>query len=130
MAEDAAGSAEHARRRADEAGERARRLRARRLAVGDGDRSLRGTSREELDAAVERAEQATERLRDALEASADAHDRAAAAYDEQIRRYGDTDGTRGVRAADHRRDAAADRDRAAETLKPECPVDEPGAGHR
>jgi hypothetical protein len=124
---DDAESADHARRRA---GERARQLRAHVLAVRDGYERLRGTGREELKAAMERAEQATRRLRRALESSADAHERAAAAYDEQIRRYGDTDGTRAVRAADHRRDATADRDRAAETLKPEGPVDEPGAGHR
>ena len=105
---------DEARRRADEAGERARQLRARVIAARDGDEHVFGTTRSELEAAVARAELATQRLIAALNASADAHERAAAAYDEQARRYGDDDGARSERAAVHRRDAAVDRERAAE----------------
>jgi hypothetical protein len=106
------GGGEHARRRADEAGIRARELRDHVDAVRAGTEQPHGTTREALTAALERARQASERLTHALESSADAHDRAADAYDEQIRRHGDPDGRLASRSAVHRRDATLDRDRA------------------
>jgi hypothetical protein len=108
-------SAEHARRRADEAAARAEELRERIIAMRAGKEPPHGSSPEELDAGGGRAEQAVERLRHALEASADAHDRAADAYDEQLHRFGDPDGTLATRAADHRRAGARDRERAGQT---------------
>jgi hypothetical protein len=113
-----ATNADHARRRADEAGVRARQLRDIVVAARDGKEPLHGSSPEELDAAVERAEHAAHRLRHALVASADAHDRAAEAYEEHIRRHGDPDGHRALRALFHRGEAAKDRDRAAEVDGP------------
>jgi hypothetical protein len=116
MADDAS-SAVQARRRADEAGERARQLRAHVDAVRAGIESLHGTTRAELELAIERAGRASERLIQALLASADAHDRAAEAYDAHIRRHGDPDGARASRAAVHRQDAIQDRDLAADVKK-------------
>ena len=105
--------AEYARRRAVEAGVRAERLRATMEAARGGREPLHGTTPEDLDLAAERADHALIRLRLALEASAHAHDRAADAFEEQSQRYGDPEGTRATRAADHRREAQLDRDRAA-----------------
>jgi hypothetical protein len=104
----------HARRRAEEAGARARQLRDHVDAVRAGTESLHGSTVQQLALAVERARHASERLALSLEASADAHDRAADTYHALIRRHGDPDGSRAGRAAVHREDAGRDRLLAAE----------------
>jgi hypothetical protein len=109
---DEPNSAAAARRRAAEARQRAKELGAHLAAVHQGAEIIHGSSAANLAAAAERAERAHERLRLALLASAHAHDRAAMALEDEIKMYGDTDGLRARRAADHRLEAEADRLRA------------------
>jgi hypothetical protein len=118
---DESDTAAAARRRAEEARDRAEELGAHLAAVQRGAEPLHGSSADELAGAAERAERAHERLRLALLASAHAHDRAANALEDEIRLYGDTDGLRALRAAGHRRDAEADRLRAGAVHGPEQP---------
>jgi hypothetical protein len=107
-------AADDARRRADEAGARAQQLRDRLDAAQAGGEDMHGSTPGDVDRATERASRATERLRQALESSAAAHDRAALAHETAASRGGDPDGVHVRQAADHRRDAAADRERLAD----------------
>jgi hypothetical protein len=104
-------AADDARHRADQAGARARELRER-LDAAQAGGHMRGSSTEDVEAAERRATQATSRLRRALASSAAAHDRAADGHETAARLSGDPQGTHATQAADHRRAAAADRERA------------------
>jgi hypothetical protein len=107
-------SADDARQRADEAGARAAQLRTHLDAAQAGTEYLRGSSADDLSAARSRAAEAAGRLRRSLESSADAHDRAADGHEAMVRLSGDPNGTHAGHAADHRRSAAVDRERAAQ----------------
>jgi hypothetical protein len=109
-----AGGTDEARRRAELAGARARKIRSHLEAVEAGREKLHGASVEEVADAQLRAVEARERLRLALESSAAAHDRAAAGHEALAGRSAEPDGPPASQAADHRRYAQHDRNLAAD----------------
>jgi hypothetical protein len=107
------GGTDGARQRAEDAAARAKQLREHLEAVAAGLERLHGASVEDVADAQRRAIEARERLRRALESSAAAHDRAAESHEAVAAGY-DGGSPQSTLAADHRRYAQVDRERAAE----------------